>query len=152
MYANEKKVPKNKIVIEKSIFNTPICFNPKPTFLGVNFNQILSFKNQFITMKEASHLNSCLSLYSLASGEISYLCILYKTFFCLILPMLLQVYFSSRSHPYHHREINAQILLQSPHRLSVIYSDSSVILYLEVLLLPLRVTFIINLFFILNVF
>ena len=70
------------------ILNTPLKFNPYPTFLGVTFDRTLSFKHHVPSLRKKLH-SRFRTFRSIASASCSplkeSLCTLYKAF---ILPIL----------------------------------------------------------------
>ena len=65
------------------ILNTPLKFNPHPTFLGVTFDRTLSFKHHVLSLRKKFH-SRFRAFRSLASASWSpskeSLCTLYKAF------------------------------------------------------------------------
>ena len=47
------------------ILNTPLKFNPHPTFLGITFDRILSFKRHALSLRKVSQPIPCFPLYLL---------------------------------------------------------------------------------------
>ena len=65
------------------IFNTPLKFNPHPTFLGVTFDRTLSFKHHVLSLRKKFHsrLRAFRSIASASWGPSKEsLCTLYKAF------------------------------------------------------------------------
>ena len=124
------------------ILNTPLKFNPHPTFLGVTFDRTLSFKHHVLSLRKKFHsrFRAFRSIASASWGPSKEsLCTLYKAF---IRPILTYAFpgwfpFSSPTH------INS---VERMHRSSCrvitgcLSSTPIPLLHIEALLPPLRVT------------
>ena len=108
------------------ILNTPLKFNPHPTFLGVTFDRTLSFKHHVLSLRKKFHsrFRAFCSIASASWGPSKeYFCSLYKAF---IRPIL--TYASPGWFPF-----------SSPTHITSV-ERMHTLLHIEALLPPLRVT------------
>ena len=124
------------------ILNTPLKFNPHPTFLGVTFDRTLSFKHHVLSLRKKFHsrfraFRSIASASWVPSKES--LCTLYKAFICPILTYAFPgwFFFSSPTHI-----ISVERMHRSSCRVitGCLSSTPIPLLHIEALLPPLRVT------------
>ena len=124
------------------ILNTPLKFNPRPTFLGVTFDRTLSFKYHVLSLRKKFHsrFRAFRSIASASWGPLKEsLCTLYKAFIRLILTYASPGWFPFSS-PTHITSVER--MHRSSCRLitGCLLSTPIPLLHIEALLPPLRVT------------
>ena len=123
------------------ILNTPLKFNPHPTFLGVTFDRTLSFKHHVLSLRKKFHsrFRAFRSIASASWGPKESLCTLYKTFICPILTYASPGWFPFSS-PTHITSVERMHRSSCRVITGCLSSTPIPLLHIEALLPPLRVT------------
>ena len=130
--------------IQPSLFilNTPLNFNPYPTFLGVTLDRTLSFKYHVLSLRKKFHSRFC-AFRSIASSSWGLskesLCTLYKTFIRPILTYASPGWFPF-SPPTHITSVERMHRSSCRIITGCLSSTPIPLLHVEALLPPLRVT------------
>ena len=124
------------------ILNTPLKFNPHPTFLGVTFDCTLSFKHHVLSLRKKFH-SRFRALRSIASASWGpskeSICILYKAFILPILTYASPGWFPFSS-PTHITSVERMHRSSCRVITGCLLSTPIPLLHIEALLPPLRVT------------
>ena len=124
------------------ILNTPLKFNPRPTFLGVTFDRTLSFKYHVLSLRKKFH-NRFRAFRSIASASWGpskeSLCTLYKAFIRPILTYASPGWFPFSS-PTHITSVERMHRSSCRVITGCLSSTPIPLLHIEALLPPLRVT------------
>ena len=124
------------------ILNTPLKFNPHPTFLGVTFHRTLSFKHQVLCLRKKFHsrFRTFRSIASASWGPSKEsLCTLYKAFIRPILTYASPAWFPFSS-PTHITSVKRMRRSSCRVITGCLSSTPIPLLHIEALLPPLRVT------------
>ena len=124
------------------ILNTPLKFNPRPTFLGVTFDRTLSFKYHVLSLRKKFHsrFRAFRSIASASWGPSKEsLCTLYKAFIRPILTYASPGWFPFSS-PTHITSVERMHRSSCRVITGCLSSTPIPLLYIEALLPPLRVT------------